>query len=227
MDVSIKGAGWQENIEAQVDPTHNALRVNLRPTEHAQAGTIGGHFNAVFSFSNTAAGPAANSDLLSLRWTDSKMLFVLKKVVFNLAVTTAFTTAQAVDAALYKATAFTASPSGGTALAPASVAQRSRSANMAGSLIGNTGIGQISSGAALTAGTRTLDTYPSGYAAIAATATVGAAGQATIFDVRDFGVHPIVLGANEGIVIQNTIANGAAGVAKYSFTMSWAEVPVY
>lgn len=233
-NIKIIGNGPNADTEAQVDPSFQAIRANLRPLEFTQQGLIGGHFFMAVTFSNTAGSPAGGSQIFSLRWGDSRLLFVLKRVTVSVAVTTAFPTAQAVDCDIIKATSFTVGASGGTAVVPATTAQKARSATMSGSLLtgpaSSTGQGniQVSSGTALTAGTQTLDTQPFGYAEILNTTTgVGTAGVNTLYQITDFGVHPMIFGLNEGFAIRNGIAMGATGVAKFGFTLEWAEVPAY
>ena len=49
-----------------------------------------------------------------------------------------------------------------------------------------------------------------------------------LFSAGAAGKHPLVLAANEGLVVQTPIGNGqAAGVSKWAFTMEWAEVAAY
>lgn len=224
------GFGNNDNVISQVDPTHAATRVNLRPLEHSTQGIQGGHYKLVALYSNTAAKPAAASDIMSLRWTDTRMFFVLKRVAMIGITTTLYTAAGTQDMALYRATGFSASPSGGTQVAPvAAGGQAMRTNNMKKSgLDGSSGVLFVSSGDTLTAGTRTLDTQPLGYISYPNGAAVGSPWQYDLFEVRDFGEHPLVLGANEGIVIQTPIGNAqAAGVTKYAIIMEWAEVAQY
>lgn len=230
MDVTINGTGPNSNIEAQVDPSFQASRTNLRPLEFTGQGLIGGHFYVSATFSNTAGGPAAGSQIFSVRWRDTRMLMVLKRIFCSAATTTAFTTAQAVDLQVIKATSFPNNPSAnGTNVAPSMTSQKARSATMSTSLLfANAGDVQISNGAALTAGaSQVLDTQPFGYSAVLASTAVGTIGTVALYELRDFGVHPFVFGPNEGFVIQNGIALGAAGVVKFGFTLEYAEVPAY
>jgi hypothetical protein len=108
-----------------------------------------------------------------------------------------------------------------------------RSGNMKKSgLDGTGGVAWISSGDLLTTGTRTLDTQPFGYACFL-NSTIGTNGQQDLYNVRDFGEHPIVLqtsgeGMCNWIVIQTPIGNAqAAGVSKYAVQLEWAEVAQY
>lgn len=202
--VEIVGYGVNDGILQQVDPTHDAARLSIRPLEHVIAGMIGGHYAMVATYSNTAAKPAAGSDVFSMRWTDSRYYFVLLRLTAFSLVTTAYTAAGAQDLALYAARDFSVSPSGGTQVM------------------------WVSSGDLLTTGTRTLDTQPIGYFQYANPAAAGSPASGELFDSRDFSEHPLVLTANEGLVVQTPIGNAqAAGVSKYGFRMEWAEVGAF
>lgn len=232
MDTTLSGAGSNSNIEAQIDPTHQAIRANLKPLEHIVNGKQGGHYFMSMLYSNTVAKPAAGSDVFSLRWTDTNMLLVLKRITIQAVITTGYTAAGAQDFSIYKATGFSVSPSAGTQIIPSTASQKARSSNMAASGLGGaSGVLWVSSGDLLTTGTRTLDTQPFGYCQLFNGTTVGS-GQPMVaqvlYEIRDFGVHPIILSQNEGLVIQTPIGNAqAAGVSKFGITMEWAEVSAY
>lgn len=225
------GAGTNDNIFEQVDPTHLSGRLSLRPDEHAGQGQpIGGHYNLACSYSNTAAKPAAGSDVFSLRWADSKMLFLLRRFSVWVVGTTAYTATLNQDLAIYRATGFSVAASAGTQVVPvAGSQQRARLGNMGQTLIsGTSGLLWISSGDLLTVGTRTLDTQPFGYVAWQNTITTSAVPFLGILYEQRNGQHPILLGPNEGLVVQTPLGNTqAAGVSKYTFVMEYAEVPAY
>lgn len=227
--VEIVGFGVHGDVLQQVDPTQDASRVSIRPMEHVIAGMIGGHYLMAATYSNTAAKPAAGSDVLSLRWTDSRFYFVLLRLSVYSLVTTAYTAAGAQDMALFVARDFSVSPSGGTQVVPLAGGQVVRSGNMKKTgLDGSSGVLFVSSGDLLTTGTRTLDTQPIGYFQYANPAAAGSPASGDLYDSRDFGEHPLILTANEGLVVQTPIGNAqAAGVSKYGFRMEWAEVGAF
>ena len=197
--IQLLGNGPNDSTPMQVDQTHQAIRASVRPMEHQGlvGGVQGGHFRAAFSYSNTAAKPAGGSSILSLQNTDPVKLVLIKRVRAFIACTTAYTAAGAQDVALYHATGFTGADSAGTALATSAGAQqRLRVANMASSILGTTLKGWVSSGDTLTAGTRTPDTYPLGYAAWVNPAAAGAvAGPFDLFDADRLDDHPLVGGS--------------------------------
>lgn len=233
-NATIGGVNANNNVQMQVDPTFQSARANLRPTEFVGSGMIGGHFYMAATFSNTAGQPnSASAQLFSMRWADTRTLFVLKRVTVTATITTAFGAAQLVDYDIIKAVSFSTNPSGGSSITLATTSQKARSNTMSGSLLATSGALQISSGSALTAGTQTLDTQPFGYvmsavqtAATAAFSVVTPSYQ-SLFETRDFGQHPMVFSANEGFVVRNGTAYGATGVVKAGFMVEWCEVPTY
>jgi hypothetical protein len=234
MSISISGYGSQDNILAQVDPTMAAFRVNVRPTEHVINGQIGGHFYMACNFSNSAGGPVANSELFTLRWADTTKLLILKRVLLTVNLTTVFTNAQLLDYDIIKATAYSTAATGGTAITLPTNSNKARSSNMNGSLLGTTGNIMVTSGTALTAGTKTFDTQPFGYGiALAQNAAAASATQnlascvIPLYEVRDFGQHPMVFSNNEGFSVRNVTALGAAGVAKHGLILEWMEASAY
>lgn len=232
MGIVIQGTGSQCNIESQVDSTHNAGRVNVRPLEHVYNGNIGGHYVLAATFSNTAGLPAAGSQIFSVRWVDTVRLMVLKRIAISVGISTNFGAIQVLDYDVIRLTGFSSSTTGGTSIAPSSVSQKARTSNMSSTLFSANGGIVISSGTALSPGTQTADTQPFGYAmALVQSAispvVVAPSSVIPLYEVRDMGQHPMVLGANEGFAIRNSSAYGATGVVKHGIIMEWVEVANY
>lgn len=231
---TICGTGANSNIESQVDPSFQAIRVNLRPTEFTNNGLIGGHYFMAANFNNTAGQPATTSQpLFALRWADSRMLFILKRVAVTATIKTAFGAAQVIDYDIIKTNSFNTNPTGGNSISLASTAQKARTATMSGSLLGLEGAIQISSGSPLAIPSGIMDTQPFGYvisalqtAATAAFSIVTPSYQ-SLYELRDFGQHPMIFGPNEGFIIRNGDAYGATGVVKTGFVIEWMEAPSY
>jgi hypothetical protein len=229
---TLVGSGSNSNIEMQVDPTFQSGRMNLRPLEYTNNGLIGGHF-AIDAITGAMAGAiVANSQILSIRWADSRFIFVLKR--FSVAaVCTAFTANALPDLDLIRAISFTANASGGTAIVPSTAAQKVRSASMSGSLFANEGEIRVASTAALTAGTQTLDTAgmaccPMGNFSAANTVWPGSAGVVDLYRHISLGQHPLILGNNEGLIVRTPTGWATSTLTlKLYFTMEWAEVPAY
>lgn len=228
--VQIVGGGANEPYITQIDPTFLAQRTSLKPLEfNPTGGLLGGHHSICVNFSNTAAKPAAASDVFSLRWSDTTWLFVLLKLTLTVSTTTTYTASLIQDAALYKATGFTVAASAGTQVTAVLGSNQRMRMTMSPTKITTSGSGLlwISSGDLLTAGTRVIDSYPLGYMSwLNPITTVNAPSRYDLFDCSGNGhKHPIVLAANEGLVVQTPIGNAqAAGVSKWAFTMDWAEV---
>jgi len=78
----------------------------------------------------------------------------------------------------------------------------------------------------LTAGTRTLETQPIG----AANAWSGGAGSTlpqTQLLSHDAGDYPFILAQNEGLIITNAVAMGAAGAGTLIVNIEWSEANSY
>lgn len=211
MAIQVIGNG---GTVAEVDgTTWRALRVTDRPTEFG----AGGYFRAAMS-QLTAAAPGAGANLVSLRWTSSSLLMLLRYLQITINVSTA-STAGLPQFAGYIARAFSANDTGGTAMTLTGNSFKKRTSH------GTTAIGDFRYAAAgtLTAGTRTLDAAP--FVATTTNIALGATSTA-IFDIDGPGDHPIVLVQNEGLVFQNVTAI-TSGVYQYTINMAWAEVPSY
>ena len=207
-------AGSSSAILTEVDTTFKALRASIRPME-----MLGWY--SVAGVSGALTGVAAAGPVFSLRNLASNLL-VVRRVGVTFGTTTAFTTAQALGYNLLFARSFTASDSGGTALAVTGSQNKHRT-----SLATPTSLDmRISSTGALTAGTRTLDTVGLGVAYGSSTA-VGTSLPPTTLLSHDAGDHPVVLAQNEGLVVTNLIAMGAAGVINLSVNIEFAEATAY
>jgi hypothetical protein len=211
MAIQVQGNG---GTTQEVDATFRAARVSLRPAE-----VIG--YYSVAGASGALTGVAAAGAVFSFRNTGSNLMLV-RRLSIGFVTTTAFTTAQGLDYQLLRANSFTASDTGGTALYTAG-ANKHRT--------GFTNITsapdiRISSTGALTAGTRTLETAGMGIAGGSSTG-VGTSMQAADLLRYDSGDYPLVLAQNEGFVITNGIAMGAAGVIRLQVSVEYAETAAY
>jgi len=164
---------------------------------------------------------AAGGPVFALRNIGSNLLTV-KRVSVGFVTTTAFTTAQALAYQLFFARGFTASDTGGTAIAITANQNKNRT-----SLATPTSLDcRIGSTGAITAGTRTLDTVALGIAGGSSTA-VGTSMPPTNLFSHDAGDYPIVLAQNEGLVITNNIVMGVAGVINLHVNVEFAEMSSY
>jgi len=198
---------------AFVDASKNALRATLRPFE------LTGYF-AFGTQSGALTGVAANGPVFSLRnAAGNGELVLVRHIGLGFLTTTAFTTPQAVDYGLLFARSFTASDSGGTA-----VSITGNNAKVRTSLATPNSIdARIAAAAALTTGTRTIDTN----ALAQLGAWSGGAGQGLVPVPNNLwdqytGDQLIVLAPNEGLVITNLTAMGAAGVVRLYVNIEFA-----
>lgn len=199
---------------AEVDATFKSQRSTLRPMEvlgwysvGARSGalTVAGADTAVFSFRNISSN-----------------LIIVRRVGIGFIATTGFTAAQQLNWGLKVARAFTASDTGGTA-----IALTGSNAKVRTSLATLTSVDcRIASTGALTAGTKTLDTNDLGtigaYAGAALAGNMLAPAMNNLFQ-HDPGDYPLVLAQNEGFNVMNITAMGAAGVGTLYVNVELAE----
>jgi hypothetical protein len=199
-----------------VDANFKAARVSQRPVE-SQA------WLSVASRSGALTGLAANVAIFSFRNLSANALIV-RRVGVGFLTTTAFTAAQEVAFGLKFARAFTGSDSSGTAIALTGSNCKQRS-----SLASLTSVDcRISAAAALTAGTKTLDTNDLGVVGFYSNAA-GASLSPSLNNLlsHDEGDYPLVLAQNEGFNIMSLVALGAAGVGVAYVNMEVAEATGY
>lgn len=199
-----------------VDPTAKAARVSVRPIEVAG-------YNSVGTQTGLLTGLAANSAIFSLRNLSSNLLLI-RRVGIGFVTITAFITAQRVDFGLTFARAFTASDSGGTVVPLTGNNGKHRT-----SLATPTSVDcRVSTTAALTAGTKTLDPLPLGQV-VTWSGAIGASlspAPDNLFS-HNTGDYPLILAVNEGINIIMPTAMGAAGVGIAYMNIEFAEVVSY
>ncbi len=203
------GAAIQE-----VDAAFKAARVSIRPIDvinWLSYGAASGALTAV----------AANGPVFSLRNTGANLLMV-RRVQVGFVTTTAFTAAQGLVYQMLRASGFTVSDSGGTSLYVAGQNKH----RLSFTNIASAPDIRIASTGALTAGTRTLETVSMGNAG-GTSSGVGTSMPKIELLSHDAGDHPMILAQNEGLVITNVIAMGAAGVIQLHVNIELAEMASY
>lgn len=225
MDIVIKGAGPNSNVEQQVDSLFNASRTSLRPVDHILNGQQGGQFRVSAITGAVAGAIATNGQIFSLRWADPNKLLVVFQILAS-GKCEAFSTGIGVDLEVIRATNFTVSASGGTAIVPSSVGNMMRTGVMKASSFATTGTMQVATTAALTAGTQTLDTVGIGNGMFGATAA-GGGGQVELFRHLPGNDHPLVLNMNEGFAIRSTNGIAASNTWRFAITLVMAELYAY
>jgi hypothetical protein len=218
MAIQIQG---NSGTVAEVDGTNfRAMRGTLRPIDY---GALGSYRMSLLS-GTMAAGLAANSEVVQFRWSDATRLCVVTSIIFDglSGSATAFAAGFGkVD--LMAARSWTADGSGGSAATISGNNQKQRT-SMGTTLLG---AARIASTAALTAGTKTLDTQALGqYSAAFGTGTsVQWIPQFDLFHIDPGGEHPLVLAQNEGFVLRATVP--ATGTWQFGVTVCWTEVAAY
>lgn len=218
MAIQLQGNG---GTVAEVDGTnYRAMRTTLRPIDH---GALGSYRLSLLS-GTMAAGLAANSEVFQFRWSDATRLCVVTSVVWDglSGSATAFTAGFGkVD--MLAARSWTADGSGGTAATLSGNNQKNRT-SMGATLLG---AARISSTAALTAGTKTLDAQAVGqYSAAIGTATSTQwMPQFDLFHADPGGESPLILAQNEGFVVRANVP--ATGTWQFGVTVCWTELTAY
>ena len=210
MAIQIQGNG---GTVADVDGTnYRAMRTTLRPYDY---GALGSYRLSLLS-GTMAAGLAANSEIFQFRWSDATRICVVTSVMWDglSGSATAFTAGFAkVD--MMVARSWSADGSGGVAATISGSNQKQRT-SMGSTLLGAV---RASSTAALTAGTKTLDTQAIGqYSAQWIP-------QFDMFHVDPGGETPLILAQNEGFVIRATVPG--TGTWQFGATVCWTELAAY
>jgi hypothetical protein len=230
MDIIIKGGAspatsfGTPGIPAIVDPTFGAVRTVTRPDEYNFGGFNGGSYRVARSVAGVT-GVAAGGALVSFRWTVPSAGFALiKRIAVGAQITTAFTSGQAVDFDVATVRGFTVADSGGTVVTPIlGNNQKNRSAIMNTTQLNDF---RETSGAALTAGTKTADASAFGIGAIQQNNTIGSGfGTLDLYKHDKLNEHPQMYGNQEGFNIRVVTAMGAAGVIRFYYVVEWCEVP--
>jgi hypothetical protein len=228
MDVNIVGSGPQSNIEAQTDPTYQAIRTSLRATDWTTfGGVIGGHYHAGAMTGLMAAGIASAAQVFQVRWADPVKLFVLKKLTVQCATATGFAaTTLGAPLELILGHGSTANGSGGTALTLSSISNRMR-ATMAASGFATSGEIRIATTAALTAATgQALELAAVSGCQGAPNITLTQSPVMMLYEMRDFGSHPLILNSGDSLAVRTNVPAGTGTWYAY-FTMEWLETASY
>ena len=181
--------------------------------------TMNGTYSVCALSGLMAAGLAAAAEVFQFRWTSTTKAAILRHLHFHAAVnTTGFTAGNAIFSSVL-ARSFSAAGSGGGTLTMTGNNGKLMTA-MATSAVGEI---RVATTAALGAGTKTLDDNPFGTIVTG----VGTAAGQDIIQLHDLAPaehpdgHPILLMANEGIVIVATVP--ATGTWKFGVEICWEE----
>lgn len=187
------------------------LTWGLRPTE-------GAYKNG--KYSGAIAGVAGGGHLWAVRWapgTDPRQFATIQRMRVRAFTVAGYTAAQEVMLAVWKLTGYTAAHTGGNAITPIPKRAAFNAALMTG---------QVANSSALTPGTQTLSTdsmAAASYAELAAAATVQKGQIDILMSTEDLVEHPIILTANEGLLVRNEVAQGAGGTMRLIVELDWIE----
>lgn len=238
MSIAFLSAGTG-GTQLQIDPTHLAARVSLRPLDLNLGGVslsapfVGGFYRSAAksgALTTVAAGTATAGTVWSFRWTAADVACHILWVKWYWITTTAFGSPQLVDHALYVARGWSVADTGGTNAGPVlATDQKKRTAFVSESLLGSTSSVQVGTTGALTvsaATNRTLDSQPIKYGG----SWSGAIGASYVSDdyatkMTPVDETPVVLTFNEGLVLNNMTLMGATGVISLYVEIAWAEIP--
>lgn len=181
-----------------------------------------------------AAGTASAGHLFAMRWASSTVSCFIKRVAARFTLTTAYGTAQRTGCDLCVTRSYTVAHTGGTSVEIGSTTADTNSiiSSLGTSIIAVDQI-KVATTGGLTDGTHVIDVNSIGTlvgwsGAIGdqvPTAGSGAGGGYGILFDQAQSSHrsPIVLAANEGIIIRNTVLMGATGVGVWDFLVEWDE----
>lgn len=204
------------------------LHVTLSPWPYG----AGGWYRIGAQSGTMAAGLAANSEIFQFRYvTAASRVAVVQKVVISAGANVAATAAALIQFRMTVARSWTAAGSGGTRINLTGDNAQLRT-SFTTSEVNDAG---ISSTAALTAGTKTLDTTDIGAltigigtGAITVSPSLSILDPYGIFDPVGDGGHPLVLANQEGFVVRMGANAMPAGMTwAFSVNVLWAEVPAY
>jgi hypothetical protein len=204
---------------AVVDPTFQAIRFSERPPE-----ILGAYQYAITSGALT--GVAAGALVYSFRFNPAvtSNLCMIRRVEIGFSTITAFGTAQALQYSMQIARAFTVVDSGGTSGAFTQANTGKMRTTMPTSQMSLTGSNiQIATAGAMTAGTRTLDTQPIAFLAGSSTAIGTSLTTSPIYQHQP-GDYPLILGYQEGFILNNVQIMGATGVINLTVNVEWMEL---
>jgi hypothetical protein len=194
----------------------------------------GGYYRIGASTGTMAAALGANSEIFQFRYvTAASRIALVYRISCSAGANVAATAAALVQFRATIARAWTVAGSGGTRITLTGDNVNLRT-SMTTSEVNDAGIATT---AALTAGTKTLDTTDIGAVSIgigtgaitvAANLNLLTDGGGSLFDADDNGGHPIVLANQEGFVVRSG-ANAWPATMTWagSVNVVWAEVPAF
>jgi hypothetical protein len=238
MDVTVVGVQLNDNINQQVDPTHKAARVAIRPVET----TVYGSYRKALKSGVIAAGLSGPLPIWEMRWGQSSVIAIVRKLKFQAVVSATAFNATAADSSfsLYRAQGFSAMDGTNGTFAAFTKNKASATATRMNNtqLAGDTSANRINQGgivilntsaSGLTGGTKILDDDP--FHLVLGKIAASAAAETTItpdpfvnlIDPAEAGRNPTELSMNEGLVLQCDSIT-ATGTWRFVVEVEWDEV---
>lgn len=222
--VAVKGTGVYVDVGQQVDQTHRAARVSLRPQDVG----VYGSYRIGLASGVMAAGLAAGAPIFSFRWSTNNTIALIQRVRITANTDgTAFAQGSTIFD-IIRATQFAVQDTGGAVISlkgkDQALATRFAPSGQQIAAVA-TGSIAVAGTATLTAGTRTLDTNPlsvliGGAGANPAISLVPFPG--LLLDPADASAQMLELSSNEGFVIRATVP--ATGTWKFGVDVAWLEL---
>ena len=211
--MAVQQQGFSGVVD-EVDATFRARRISIRPPEVI-------NWNSISGVSGLLTAVAAAGPVFSFRNTGASLIMV-RRISVGFITTTAFAAAQGLYYSLIKANAFTVSDSTGTPLYTAGANKHRNSFTN----IASAPDVRIAAAAALTAGTRTLESIQIASACGTSNAVGSSMPLSPVFS-HNPGDYPLILAQNEGFIITNGIVMGAIGVINLLVNIEFAEVAAF
>jgi hypothetical protein len=202
---------------AEVESASRAFRMTPRPTD---VGALGS-YSALSSSGTFTAGLTAASLVYAFRWTDASNLSLVRAVKVGIANTTGFTAGLGLLEMIAARSYTVADGTGSTQLVYTAAKSNARKTAFSTP----TADIRISTTAAISGGTRTLDTQPlfAYRFPVAVTANSNIIAPYTQIWNPDFdGEWPLVLAQNEGFLLRATVP--ATGVWTLDVNVEWTEI---
>jgi hypothetical protein len=216
--------GKDTTSQLAIDNVHFAARVSQRP---AELGSRGAYSLAVVS-GVMAAGLGANAEIFQMRWVDSTRAMLLRSIQMSAGPGTTAFAAGPIEFNAIAARSFSADGGSGTAVVFSTANTNKKRTSHPLSLFSDSGV-RVASTAALTAGTKTLDTnkFASISSWVSSVATTAASSPfvmpgTTLWQRNTADEYPFYFVQNEGFAIRATVP--ATGTWQFSIQVEWAEV---
>lgn len=229
------GPGSKVGTEQIIDALRGSARITVSPLDHSDInGTLLGYYGvAQASGATVSLGAAAH--LASLRWTDPSRFLVLIGIRAGWTINGAVTAATQMDLQAVVARGFSVDFTTNSTAASLVAANTNKfRSNMGASLLGANGP-RIATTGAMSGQTLTADANPFAMAPFAnqpsgnATVTQAVGVGHSMVSLYEYTAlkHPIILSANEGILIQPVTAGPVSGSVKYYIEWNWAEIALF